>query len=265
MKPILKDDSLQQQLDRDSYIRINLLSTADLDQLDNFYTKTPFPTPENDFFSTMHVEDNDYRNAVDQEIKGVMTKYVIDLMLGHKILFANFLYKKPASDSLVGIHQDWTYVDESQFSSINMWIPFVDVGEENGGLAVLKGSHKLTAPVRYTPYELPAYSHFFDTIEKKCEVLDVKRGEAVIYYSSLLHYSTVNRKNAGRLSMNMVVVPNEARPVHFYKKNDTVTKYLIDKDFFLNTRLFDEPVGYPIDPTFKYDPQHFSLDDLNRL
>ena len=265
MKKVFKDAQLQALLEENGYVQLPMLDETELEDLQNFYRGTNFQIPENDFFSTMHINDPAYRKVVDDHIKRIMKPHVEQLLIDHEILFANYLYKKPSSNSLVGIHQDWTYIDEDEHQSVNIWIPMINTNEVNGGLAVLKKSHKLKTPVRYTPFEDPAFKESLGLIEKRSVAQPVKRGEAFIYYSNLIHYSTPNNSDRDRLSINMVVIPKGAQPIHFHKNNGNIEKYFVDSSFYNNYKLFEQPQGYDKDPSFRYSGQCFTQEELMDL
>jgi ectoine hydroxylase-related dioxygenase (phytanoyl-CoA dioxygenase family) len=66
------------------------------------------------------------------------------LVDGYRICFANFLNKAPqnADVGAVPLHQDPTFVDETLYRTVGLWVPLVDTVPENGGLVVVPGSHR---------------------------------------------------------------------------------------------------------------------------
>jgi ectoine hydroxylase-related dioxygenase (phytanoyl-CoA dioxygenase family) len=65
-----------------------------------------------------------------------------------KKLGSTFLCKAPGEAGKVGVHQDWSVVDEDKYYSATIWVPTVDTTEENGALRVLPGSHKFYKGLR---------------------------------------------------------------------------------------------------------------------
>jgi len=65
-------------------------------------------------------------------------------------------------------------------------------------------------------------------------------GEALIFDDSLIHWSAKNNSDEARIAIQIVCVPSDAQPVHFFfdrDKPDVFEVIAIDEDFYLTTRL----------------------------
>ena len=93
-----------------------------------------------------------------------------------KLAKSKVYYKTPP-------HQDWSSM-ESSMNSLVVWVPLVDVNEENGTLIVWPGSHKL-GPLPFTSDEgFASVQIDGDTIRPNVEI-----GDIVIFSTLLVHAS----------------------------------------------------------------------------
>jgi ectoine hydroxylase-related dioxygenase (phytanoyl-CoA dioxygenase family) len=122
------------------------------------------------------------------------------------------------------VHQDWTFVDEPEFTSATVWCPLVDVDESNGTLVLYRGSHLLGPSWRGSP-RLPSR---FDGQEDEIRSahgtpVRCRAGQAVVYDHRVVHWSGPNRSED----------PPQATPlIHLHAEADgSVTRYEVPDDF----------------------------------
>jgi ectoine hydroxylase-related dioxygenase (phytanoyl-CoA dioxygenase family) len=159
-------------------------------------------------------------------------------------LFANFIYKQGNSQNEVGIHQDWTYVDENIYNSVNVWLPLCNTDWQNGGLFLLPKSHKIDFHIRSTPFE-DIFEKYKNKIHEKSISIQTKLGQAVIYDSRLIHFSTPNYTPNYRVACACIFIPNESTPLHFYKEKEIIYKYEVESAFYINYDPFKKPLNNP--------------------
>jgi ectoine hydroxylase-related dioxygenase (phytanoyl-CoA dioxygenase family) len=99
------------------------------------------------------------------------------------------------NERLLPLHQE--AYGQINIESVNLWAPFLPTGPKSGGLAVIPGSH-LMGELPHKFYPDMGNSHgvqesSVDTL--KCQILDTKLGDAVIFHSLLIHGSTQNNTN----------------------------------------------------------------------
>jgi cyclopropane fatty-acyl-phospholipid synthase-like methyltransferase len=186
------------------------------------------------FTTTMAIPDAVHRAEADNLIKQYIAPYAKGLLPEYRILFANFLHKPSGEpDSKVGIHRDWTYVDETECQSYNLWIPLVDINEETGLFYALPGSHLIDHGLRATPF-LNELDRFSAQIQKLAIPLKLKAGQGLLYHSGLIHFTDPNLSKIGRTAVGMVLIPTEAQALHFERtdKPAVFNKYETDESFY---------------------------------
>ena len=99
-----------------------------------------------------------------------------------------------------GWHQDWRY-GQGSLNSVTFWVPLHDVGEEQGTVAVMPGTHtmgylacdELLNPRRFViPDEAIAGRPSFP--------VELKKGDALVFSQMLVHRSGYNRSGRPRLT-----------------------------------------------------------------
>jgi len=262
----LKTDLVNRDmLSNQGYTINSLLSPLDLLQLQSFFSQNPHLNRETAFHSTMGQHGSDYKKLVDEHIKSVCQPYVDVLIPGYKILFGNFLIKEPGIDGSVGVHTDWSYVDESIHTSYNLWIPLVDTNEKNGCLHVWPESHHFAPSVRTTPY-LPFSKKEEHTVYYNSKPMCLTAGQGIIYHSGIIHYSNPNRSTIDRPAIAMVLIPEGAQAMHYYRPNaqkSLVEAYEVPPTFFFNHNPQETPKQSSLSGTLDVAP--FRIDEFKML
>lgn len=238
-------DSEKLKLSEGGYVAVPFLSASQVSELTEFYWQSPHQEKDRGFHSTMHQNDFDYRKKVFDKLCATVQQNIEAFFPDYRILIANFLMKDPDAESNVGLHADWSYVDESRFRSVNVWCPLVDTDKSNGRLWVCPETTMLSGSFRGTPFR--PYGHEYAARHMNNSVgLDVPKGTAVIYDSAMLHYSGPNYSGEPRLAIAMVLVPEQAQPIHCFTNEGKIRVYDVDTEFFLRHRIGAAPSGYPM-------------------
>lgn len=247
MRSVFFDTKNQEQFDRVGYVVLPLLSQEEIRVLLDAYEKPKLdPQYTRGFHATMLGTDVEAKKKADALIRSVIQPHTYSLLRDYKCLFGNFIVKEPEGDSFVGIHQDWTYLNEEQYRSINIWIPLTDTNEENGALHVLPGSQQLPPIIRYTPFEGDLYNQHQEFIFEHSIRLDLPAGMGVCYDSRLIHFSHPNRSGQPRMAIGTVNVPDQSVPLHYYRPNKNTCQldvFEVDNAFFQSFSPGECPVG----------------------
>lgn len=244
MIPALSDPSLTHALGEKGYFKCPLLSPDEVARLSAAYEAIQHPATRG-FHASMFAQDAEYRRTIFTAIAAVMAAPCARWLPGYQLRVANFIVKEGgASDSVVPFHQDWSFVDETRFVSLNVWCPLVDVGSDNGCLSVIPGSHRLTTQPRAHADAHP-FVGILDQLRERhiCEV-PMKAGEGLIYDGRLLHGSPPNQTNTRRVSVGVVMIPDEAPILHAFRISPTeVEQFEVNGEFFHRHIPGTRPVG----------------------
>ncbi|MCP4123518.1 MAG: phytanoyl-CoA dioxygenase family protein [Bacteroidetes bacterium] len=231
-RPIFKDALLEEQFTKLGYLRIKLLQPDEICEILDLYDKHEVHVSEGGFYSTIQNPSEEKKQLVSDRLNHIIGNAVKKMAGDYYPLFSNFLVKHPKNKHQVGIHQDWSYVDETRFRSFNVWVSLVASGEWNGGMYILPGSHNVKMPIRSTPFDSSIYDRYRKKIERNSIGLSLNPGEALVYDARLIHYSTRNSSRFARKACGSVFVTKESQPKHYFEKDGQLYEYNADSSFF---------------------------------
>jgi len=273
MEQVFNDPTLEQKFRRTGYVLIpGLLDGNGLNVLLKLYEKHKlhFDGP----FHTSHFSaDVDYKrevhNAIAKEVFEKAKTYLKDYMP----LFGNFMIKNPNQDAGMDLHADWTYVDENLHTSVAIWVPLIDVNEENGCFGLIEGSHEVTNLIRGPLIQQSSRDRDHIWAKKFGKLIPMNAGDAIIYTHRLLHYSPPNKSTTTRPAINLSLVPSKAPVVHYCMpegNNEILCYDVTTPDFYIQYTHFQKPqISVPVQSlpkdTVKYIDPALDFFWLSRL
>jgi ectoine hydroxylase-related dioxygenase (phytanoyl-CoA dioxygenase family) len=233
---VFKDEMLQRQFEENAYCIVPLLAANEVKQLEDIYYNNRVAEQA---AIEITIKNADY--GLNKKIRDLASAIVLpridECLDDYRMLHAGFIAKIPGKPNAIKLHQDSTFVDESRFSALNIWCPLTNVDEKNGALWIIKHSDRFFPGLRGQPFKEFDFNDIGDeVISKYGKMLPVKAGEAIIYDTTLLHYSKQNITENTRLVCNIVMVPTEAQAFyyHFNSQDKTLEQYEISDDFLLS-------------------------------
>lgn len=238
MRRVFREPSLQEQFDRNGYVVVDFLSAQACQRLLEFWRATPSDLEQVSFSNTIMSRDVAYRRSVHEAVAEAFRPAADALLDDYRLCLCSFNAKLPREEmGVVELHQDWTFVDESQYRSIGMWCPLVDVDGRNGCLRVVPGSHRLNSHPRGF-FEMFPYKELLDCFEQRYLVeVPMRAGQAFVYTQSLFHSSQVNLSDRIRVAAGGLAIPREAKLRFIMRdvQNDPnrLTVYEVGDEFYL--------------------------------
>jgi hypothetical protein len=250
MRTIFHDARLQQQIARQGYITHPLLDSEGLAALSALVSKY-MAQYGGDFHTSHFSTDQTYKREVHETITAVVFPQVAALLDRYIPIFGNLMIKPADSGYAMPLHADWTYVDESRYRSLAVWMPLVDTTIDNGRLGVIAGSHRITGQVRGPRIIQSSFRRDDDWARQAGTLLPIRAGEAVIYDHALLHFSPPNRSGLLRPAINLSLVPADAEVMHYCipEGADSIERYDVSgPEFYLRYDNFQRPeTGTPVE------------------
>ena len=232
----------QKVIDRDGVIKIPFLNHVQIEEYKKFIKEeTPIVEMSSSYGLVAGVSfDSDQlkqqlHNRIEETIMPILNSYITNF----KSLIFTSLVKGTGAHSKLDIHQDWSVVDEEHHHSWSLWIPLIDCTVENGTLFVIKGSHKKLKNVRGG--SIPSiFSDDAEELLKLMEPIEVKAGEALIFYQNLCHFSPPNLTDTPRITIISSLAPKNAEIRQYYLRddNETVEVYKMSDSFFMQFEDF---------------------------
>ncbi|HRG90101.1 MAG TPA: phytanoyl-CoA dioxygenase family protein [Chitinophagales bacterium] len=230
---ILKDQVKDNYLIENGYVVLDILNHEQVAFFKELYHKW-HPTPPDSFYKSYFSNNLEYKKEVEDAIMQYCLPVISEQFYDFNAFGAMFVVKPKGDSGHIPPHQDWSFVDETQHWSLNMWLPIQDVEERSGTMRFLKGSHFFLETIRgaNTP-EL--YNHLEEPIMNNLVDVPLKAGQAVFFYHGIVHCSHFNERNEERVCLGLSLTQKEA-PIYFHylKESETMAeKFCVQPSFFL--------------------------------
>lgn len=267
-RTIFRSEEMQKEFDKKGYVIVNGFFTPDqIEKFRDLYAEFP-ETGLDGFFTSLYVSDAEYKQDLQQKLRAIQPNILDEFLIDYKILVTDYIIKTPVQSSLMHPHQDWTFVDERQHVSLNVWWPLEDVTHENGAIYILSGGHKIPFNIRGT--EVPyCYSNVSNLNFETLTYLPMQKGDVLIYDHKVVHASPPNTSTKPRLAIGMAAVPKEAQIIHYIFNEATkmLDKYEIDEQFYINYTYGKKtmPAEAKLLGTVPLDNPAFSNEDIEKI
>ncbi len=238
-KVIFKDEAQQALFDKQGFVVAPFLEEHEVAALNALFDSLHPNLQQNaGFVSGSYSPDAAYKQKASEEIVKIFSKHYERLFVNYQPFGAAFLYKMPNPNSQLGIHQDWTIVDEEQYIALNCWVPLTDVDATNGALAMVPGTHY----DKIKSIRCPTLPFFFanndDVMEKAAVPVYVKAGYVVVLDQSIVHYSPPNRSNKIRKAITAGVKSKGVDMTFHYRdhavENAPIERFRMPENFLIS-------------------------------
>jgi hypothetical protein len=242
VQKILIDNVLDQKLLQEGYVIVPFLDEATVKDLKYFYFEHHHEVIEG-MYATAHVSDISFRIKMNDFIKTKFQKSIKEYFQNCTPLGGSYIVKGKGEKGAINPHQDWNIVDENLYRSFNIWIPLVNLHDNNGAIQIEPGSH-LWGPNYRSANISFEYSEREESLWKSMPRLYMKAGEALIYDHRLIHASDNNYTDELRMACVFGIIPNGAQMYYYHKNEDQdIEVYESNPEFFLHGNIFEGPKG----------------------
>ena len=210
---VLLNKKTEQVLEREGAVIIPFLHPRELSEVQNFYNEIKQQYTLQ-FTQGMHMtlwhNDFEFKNKVRDGLLKILQPAYERNFSTCRILNTIFIVKQAHTEGEFTMHNDWSIVDESKYSSMNVWIPLQDTTIENGALWVIKGSHKIDMHIRGGGALLPDFNHLAAALKQFCVPVNAKAGEAILFFHKTIHGSYPNNDKQDRVVCTFSIIPEQA-------------------------------------------------------
>lgn len=271
---IIGDEKLQEKIHTRGFDVQAFLNPEQVGQLKNLFdAHHDWAEDKGGMFYSVYSRDLNYRQEIHQKIGEILAPLLSSRFKDYKVMINSFVVKLSGPESEFYLHQDTTGLDEYKHSPLNLWIPLVDVDEENGCLGLIEKSHHFFTPFRSISFPAP-FDHIQATVKQYLKPVRMEAGEALIFDNRVLHHSYKNLSGQTRVAVVCGLFPQEAELITCYKAaykcGGEVELIAHDDDFLLKHPKFlidcqDRPetgrsLGFVKDP---YGP--IEIDEFEEL
>lgn len=273
-------DNLEEEFQKEGFVKMPFLSPEEVEVLKSFYFDTlkeqggPLGPEDENFKSDSEVtydftfidKNSDYKRLVFQKINNSFKEHYGKILDDYEPIIANFIRKTKEAGE-VPLHQNWAFVDEMKCTSVSIWCPLVDSNQENGTLEVVPGSHKRFGKVRGPMIKSELLNINKEIIDNHLVPLDTKAGDCVILDDSLVHYSSPNMSEGLRLAIQLILIPKEMPSIHYYmdpmNNPNKVNVLEVDHDFYMEFNPWKKPSkNLKVRKEIDYRPFDLSLQEF---
>ncbi|MDG1332106.1 MAG: phytanoyl-CoA dioxygenase family protein [Crocinitomicaceae bacterium] len=216
------------------------------------------------FYATTHLDNKLKRKEISDNLHDLLLSKIEVNFENLNLLGGAFISKSPGQKGILPLHQDWNLVDESQARSYNLWIPLVDVNEENGAMRLLSQSHNKQTTFR-GPNVAPILYQISKEVDKHMFSLNMKKGQAVLYDHALWHSSPENQTDQLRLALVMGALPQNAEMKYYHQVGEKVEEYASYPTFFFEQERDAGPAGLKLTRSFEHPNTQLSQDEFERI
>jgi len=242
---ILSDTQLDRKLLEEGYVVVPFLTADEVQSLKEYYYAS-HPRQLDGMYATAHVSDISLRMRMNDFIKKIFARSIDEMFVNCNPLGGSFIAKGKGQKGTLEPHQDWNIVDEEQYRSFNIWVPLVNLNEQNGAIMIIPKSHAWLKNYRSANIH-SAFSKVNDTVWKMLQPLYMKAGEALIYDHRLVHASGENHSDEIRLAAVYGIIPQGAHMFYYHKADEnTVEVFESNPEFFLYGNIFEGPKGLKV-------------------
>ncbi len=231
---MFKDTGNQRELDRDGAVCIPALNASQIAELTELYAEVK-PVDATGIYSNIQDQPASLNFRINAKLIDAFRPFIEQHFTNVKVAGSSFLVKHAGGHSQSQLHQDYTLVDESEFLSLSIWCPLVDVDLHNGCLQVIKGTHNM---FRHTlrSLNMPSlYLEFDERLEEHLTAIPVKAGTAVVYAHNLFHGSKPNASDETRFAAVVALTPETAETFHVLKNGENMDVLKVEDRFYCET------------------------------
>lgn len=230
---IFRDAALQSRFDEDGYVVMDFITPDEAHVMGQKFYEVHDQIPKG-FYADAHSSDDELKNEIYSYTGTVFLDALEKHFKDYKILGGTYLNKSSDDVGKVGVHQDWTIVDESKYSSLTIWVPVQDVDGTNGAMRVVPGSHLFFDYHRSDniPY---AYRGNEQMLWDNMVTVQMRAGQAFVLNHAVIHASDINTSGKERLVIAYGLAPKNANLMFYYQERDIdakVEKFDMPNDFF---------------------------------
>ncbi len=228
---VLRDPGSDADLDRDGLVVAPAVEISLLDALTSVFAGFA-GSYASGFRSTLQIPDPTHRVDVHAALMPLLAPVSSRLLVAYRPLACGFVCKAPGAGAL-GWHQDIRVTRPGSRPALALWVPLVDVGAHNGGLAVRPRSHVFDGWRAVGDALAPDA----DALGCASMVLELSAGRPVIFHGALMHCSGRNEAATPRPAATALLVPTEEEAQVWVRRAGVPVPVAVPDCFFLTGDL----------------------------
>ena len=264
-------EKLEQELNERGYTVIDLLTEQEVEVFrSEYFAMFGNIDRRPGRFTTLQSTDTESRNIVHRFIRSHVDRPLRKFFKDFDLPVSIFYTKKAHTSGDIELHADSTLLLNHQLEPhYAIWIPLLDVGENNGTLTVVPGSHKVRGAffggsMGGYHYEIKDWLHQFEV------PLHMRAGQAVVFDNNLLHNSTANKTDTDRICVTFRLTHINSQYYNFHcadRAVDSFEMHKVSHNFYMDEqwKTGDEVPEQMPDGIFINSLTKVKKDDLEKI
>ncbi len=170
-------------------------------------------------FVSAYSPDIEYRKTVHKKIGDLVESELNSIFESFKPILYNFVLKESRPGKTLPLHQDHAMLDEDTTSSINIWIPLMNVHPDSGTLCIVPKTQYFFPPFRSRFNELDI-SDVEEDLGQYRKEMHLNLGDLLVFDSRLIHGSLPNTSGKDRVAAMCHICPADAQFQMLSRSND---------------------------------------------
>jgi Phytanoyl-CoA dioxygenase (PhyH) len=240
---------------RKGYVNVDLFTADEVEALLNITQRESPGYDHMPFVATIMSRDQAHRRAVDRALREICEPVVERVWPGAQLVLCQINDKRPVgTDSVVGLHQDWSITDETRYRAIGLFCPLVNVDGSNGALFGIPGTHRLPCIPR-SMYDVQPYPELQSAFLSHAELLPMRAGQCCAHELMVYHGSVPNLTSRARPAIGLLLAERDAPLRHYVREADDILEYVMRPTDFLDLCYGMSPVlGAPLSRSVRVLP-----------
>lgn len=248
MKPdlLIKDVDYEKALDEMGFCVVPLFTHDQIAGIKALYEQFSIDNNVSGLIASHSKIGGDRNCELSNALKELLMPALAKSFSDFDFFMGGFMVKEANNSTELHLHQDWNIVDESHYTSYQIWIPLDLSHPANGGMFVLPGSHHFYHNYRSGSYGIPDIVTD-DSLRPYVVDMVIPPGEALVFHNSLFHASYPNTSNHNRISAIISIYKKTAPLIYCHKdpKHNCTEIYGITSEIFLTSLSTLENAGVP--------------------
>lgn len=244
MSIVFTSEENQFFFERNGYVKLKLLSSKSTKHLLSFYyslQKEHLVVP-NLYHSTSDTSNRDLIDRVAKEVQEVVLNDAGHLFKNVEFLIGNFLVKESGIGSETKPHQDWTFVEEENNVSFNIWTGLHNITSRKGNLFFVPGSHKFVNSLRVGPQYPSAFEKVYNLLPYFWKEEPTLEGEGFVINHACIHGATENLSGTPRVASVVAGYTANTQLLHYFMEEEfQVEKFLVSSEDFITLEKNKRP------------------------
>ncbi|MBC3808340.1 phytanoyl-CoA dioxygenase family protein [Undibacterium seohonense] len=241
---IFLDSKIEAQFRSEGYVILDLFNDEEIRQMQACY-RTVEEMHSGPIGVSVLTDQLSERARISATLSPIFANRLMPLLNDYRIAVSSFVVKQQeCAQGKFPLHQDPSFIDESEQAGLSIWCPLQDVDQTNGNLGIVPRSHLLN-PYYRTTCMLP-YPELESLIEERyIRYLPMRAGQVMIMDHRMIHGSPTNLSKQTRVVAVGVGVPRQLDLLYChvdpFHSADVLEVYAVAEDFYLRNTFGQRP------------------------